>query len=306
MKTTMTERDKKLLLWMFIGVIIVAIGYWGIRPQLKKYTELGKKIEKQEDQKKLNQMKIMNLSGVEIQAEEYEKKIAEKKDEFYQIMTSSDIDRMMTEIAVDNSLYIYDLRFTMPQSPSERMAYQYSELYQQQMAQKAEYQTGLAADGMTVVGNEDSDKESDSSEAATTDSSMILMDAFGDEEGGYQPNTDIYAVPVTMTVGGELSDLENFIDRLIHMDKRCMLVSYTWGEYRDIVRRDANGNIIRNAVEIAPDTGEEGVSEEELKADNVVRKSLTVRIEIYMCDTSDIVTEPADSGIEESADEVTE
>jgi len=306
MKTTMTERDKKLLLWMFIGVIIVAIGYWGIRPQLKKYTELGKKIEKQEDQKKLNQMKIMNLSGVEIQAEEYEKKIAEKKDEFYQIMTSSDIDRMMTEIAVDNSLYIYDLRFTMPQSPSERMAYQYSELYQQQMAQKAEYQTGLAADGMTVVGNEDSDKESDSSGAATTDSSMILMDAFGDEEGGYQPNTDIYAVPVTMTVGGELSDLENFIDRLIHMDKRCMLVSYTWGEYRDIVRRDANGNIIRNAVEIAPDTGEEGVSEEELKADNVVRKSLTVRIEIYMCDTSDIVTEPADSGIEESADEVTE
>ncbi|MBQ8951116.1 MAG: hypothetical protein IJ065_08210 [Eubacterium sp.] len=306
MKTTMTERDKKLLLWMFIGVIIVAIGYWGIRPQLKKYTELGKKIEKQEDQKKLNQMKIMNLSGVEIQAEEYEKKIAEKKDEFYQIMTSSDIDRMMTEIAVDNSLYIYDLRFTMPQSPSERMAYQYSELYQQQMAQKAEYQTGLAADGTTVVGNEDSDKESDSSGAATTDSSMILMDAFGDEEGGYQPNTDIYAVPVTMTVGGELSDLENFIDRLIHMDKRCMLVSYTWGEYRDIVRRDANGNIIRNAVEIAPDTGEEGVSEEELKADNVVRKSLTVRIEIYMCDTSDIVTEPADSGIEESADEVTE
>jgi hypothetical protein len=251
-------------------------------------------------------MKIMNLSGVEIQAEEYEKKIAEKKDEFYQIMTSSDIDRMMTEIAVDNSLYIYDLRFTMPQSPSERMAYQYSELYQQQMAQKAEYQTGLAADGMTVVGNEDSDKESDSSGAATTDSSMILMDAFGDEEGGYQPNTDIYAVPVTMTVGGELSDLENFIDRLIHMDKRCMLVSYTWGEYRDIVRRDANGNIIRNAVEIAPDTGEEGVSEEELKADNVVRKSLTVRIEIYMCDTSDIVTEPADSEIEESADEVTE
>ncbi len=306
MKTTMTERDKKLLLWMFIGVIIVAIGYWGIRPQLKKYTELGKKIEKQEDQKKINQMKIMNLSGVEIQAEEYEKKIAEKKDEFYQIMTSSDIDRMMTEIAVDNSLYIYDLRFTMPQSPSERMAYQYSELYQQQMAQKAEYQTGLAADGMTVVGNEDSDKESDSSGAATTDSSMILMDAFGDEEGGYQPNTDIYAVPVTMTVGGELSDLENFIDRLIHMDKRCMLVSYTWGEYRDIVRRDANGNIIRNAVEIAPDTGEEGVSEEELKADNVVRKSLTVRIEIYMCDTSDIVTEPADSEIEESADEVTE
>ena len=303
MKTTMTERDKKLLLWMFIGVIIVAIGYWGIRPQLKKYNELGKKIEKQEEDKKLNQMKIMNLSAMEIQAEEYEKKIAEKKDEFYQIMTSSEIDRMMTEIAVDNSLYIYDLRFTMPQSPSERMAYQYSDLYQQQNVQKSEYQTGIAADGTTVAG---SDEEGDSSESATTDSSMIMMDAFGDEEGGYQPNTDIYAVPVTMTVGGKLSDLENFIDKLIHMDKRCMLVSYTWGEYRDIVRRDANGNIIRTAEEMISADTEEGVTGEELIVDNTVRKSLTVRIEIYMCDTSDIASEPAESEIDEAVEEVTE
>ena len=36
MKTQMTERDKKLLVGMFIFVIIVAIGYWGIIPQIKE------------------------------------------------------------------------------------------------------------------------------------------------------------------------------------------------------------------------------------------------------------------------------
>ena len=43
MKTQMTERDKKLLVGMFIFVIIVAIGYWGIIPQIKAYNKLGTK-----------------------------------------------------------------------------------------------------------------------------------------------------------------------------------------------------------------------------------------------------------------------
>ena len=49
MKTNMNERDKKLLVGMLIGVIIVAVGYWGIRPQLKQYFALAEKIEKEED-----------------------------------------------------------------------------------------------------------------------------------------------------------------------------------------------------------------------------------------------------------------
>ena len=73
---------------MFLFVIIVAVGYWGILPQVKRYRALESKIEKEEDEKQLNQMKIANLGLIEMQAEEYEEKIAERKDEFYQIMKS--------------------------------------------------------------------------------------------------------------------------------------------------------------------------------------------------------------------------
>ena len=48
MKTNMTDKDKRLLVGMFIFVIIVAIGYWGVIPQIKAYSELGEKIEKEE------------------------------------------------------------------------------------------------------------------------------------------------------------------------------------------------------------------------------------------------------------------
>ena len=66
----------------------------------------------------------------------------------------------------------------------------------------------------------------------------------GVEEGGYHPNTEVYAVPITYTVGGEVSVLEDFLEEVGQMEKMALLTSYSWGEYRTYVIRDANGNII--------------------------------------------------------------
>ena len=348
MKTNMTESDKRLLTGMLLFVIIVAIGYWGILPQVKRYRKLESKIEKEEDEKKLNQMKIANLGLIEMQAEEYEQKISERKDEFYQIMKSSEIDKMMTEMATDSDLDIYELNFTMPSSPTERMAYQYSALYQRQQELKAEYEANedeemdtmastKKSDDMDVDGKEDGEGgKNDSSKAEGTSSAAKLMEEMmGDEEGGYQPNTDIYAIPVTMTVGGELEDLDEFIDNIIAMDKRILLVGYSWGEFRDVIRRDANGNVIRetsgdsktgtvsssattDSAE-ASDGTESGISTNDLsnvQVEVVTRKSLTVRLEIYMCDTASIDASlngvgkdseegTAEDGSEDSSDEGT-
>ena len=328
MKTNMTERDKRLLVGMLLFVIIVAVGYWGILPQYKRYKKLETKIEQEEEEQKLNKMKIANLAMIDMQAEEYEQKIAEKKDEFYQVMKSSEVDKMMTELASNRGLDIYELSFSMPGSPTERMAYQYSELYQRQQDMKKEYESASDEDSETSDDKNEDDKDVDlkSKTASNKSGSADLMsEMMGAEEGGYQPNTDIYAVPVTMTVGGDLEDLHSFINDIIGIDKRVLLVGYSWGEFRDVIRRDANGNIIRssqdsayessiaaaanNAAHGASSTDEsagETVSGETVEV--IVRKSLTVRLEIYMCDTADIVvtdelTEPAET---EESGETTE
>ncbi len=330
MKTNMTERDKKLLVGMFIGVIIVAIGYWGILPQIKRYNALEEKIEKEEEERKINKMKIMNLSMIEIQAEEYEQKIVEKKDEFYQIMKSSEVDRMMTELATGSNLDIYELNFTMPTSPSERMAYQNSALYQWQLQAKSDYENSSSlsssdsSDPTNDLGLEEDEDDADTKEdsSGSSESSMTVMDDMMVDEGGYQPNTDIYAVPVTMTVGGDLEDLESFIDKIINDDKRTLLVSYSWGSYREIVRRDADGNIIRDTSG-SSDTGEytsdaagsdetggveltdtEGVPATTVEVVN--RRSLTVRLEIYMCDTESITQRYEDTESDTESGEVQE
>ena len=271
-------------------------------------------------------MKIANLGLIEMQAEEYEGKISEKKDEFYQIMKSSEIDRMMTELATGNGLDIYELKFTMPGSPTDRMAYQYSELYKRQVEMKAEYELSESSDMETdtaasttsqTIDEEDGEEDSDGAEgttgAATGSGTAALMEEMmGAEEGGYQPNTDIYAVPVTMTVGGDLDDLEKFINNIIAIDKRVLLVGYSWGEFRDVIRRDANGNIIRSSSGSSADgpltssataaaSGDNAAADDatNVQIEVVTRKSLTVRLEIYMCDTASIeesVNGPADAG----------
>ena len=293
MKTNMTERDKKLLVGMFIGVIIVAIGYWGIRPQLKQYFALAEKIEKEEDTQKLNKQKLLNVGSIEVQADGYEEKIAERKDEFYPVMTSSEVDRMMTQMAVGHNLNVYDLSFNMPSSPTARLAYQNSSLYAWQLEAMANYSEDdepSASDKMDSLLDE-GDGEKDEDKQTTSDKSEedIMSDVMGGEEGGYQPNTDIYAVPVTITVGGDVYDLEQFIAEINNLDKRALLLGYSWGEFREVVRRDADGNIISSESS----TSSEGVSTDELSDANlevVTRKSLTVRLEIYMCDTSDVAT----------------
>lgn len=339
MKTNMTENDKKLLTGMFLFVIIVAIGYWGILPQVKRYKALESKIEKEEDEKKLNQMKIANLGLIEMQAEEYEEKISERKDEFYQIMKSSEVDRMMTEMATDNHLDIYELKFTMPSSPSERMAYQYSSLYQRQKEMKDNYKETEddESDSKKSSDKDDDDDSSSKKSKSLNKSTAEFMDEMmGEEEGGYQPNTDIYAVPITMTVGGDLEDLDKFIDDIIAIDKKVLLVGYSWGEFRDVIRRDANGNIIRETsgnsktgtVSSSATTDsvgategtESGVSTNDLtnvQVEVITRKSLTVRLEVFMCDTASIEAslngtsedgegETESDGSEDSSDEGTQ
>ncbi len=293
MKTNMTERDKKLLVFMFMVVIIVGIGYWGVIPQIKAANSYTSKAEDEEAEKKINQLKIVNAAGIDMQAEEYKSQITEKKDEFYPIMTNSEVDRMMTEMARDEGLEIYDLTFNMPTFPSSRMAYENSDLYYEQKAvleelakQEKEEDEALTAatSGQTTTSPSKNTKKKIQTTAEINEEIM-------GSDNIYQPNTDIYAVPVSMTVGGNISKLNSFLNRIIGLEKRVLLVSYSWGEYREILEYDEEGNYIgttSSSASLVDGVTAEELDNEEIK--KVDRKSLTVKIEIFMCDTSAVAS----------------
>jgi len=296
MKTNLTDKDKRLLMFMLMFVIIVAIGYWGVIPQISGYSELAEKIETEEEKQKVNKMKISNAATVEFQLDEYKEKIKQVKDEFYGIMKSSQVDKMLTQLATKRNLSIYDLKFNMPKEPTTRMAYVNSALYQEQLLAKEEYNKKAADEEDSSKSKSSEDKDSSSDSAAS-----VMESAMGAVEGGYAPNTDIYAVPVSFSVGGELSDLEAFLEELNHFDKRVLMVGYSWGTFRVYLYRDANGNLVSNIPNASAIPVTEGVSVNSLLDDDKVRKSLTVKLEIYMCDTT--MVESSDSTDADTADE---
>ena len=312
MKTNMTERDKKLLVFMFMVVIIVGIGYWGVIPQIKAANSYSSKAEDEEAEKKINQLKIVNAASVEMQADDYRKDIADRKNEFYQIMTNSEIDRMMTEMAEGEGLEIYDLTFDMPKSPSSRLAYENSDLYMQQVTEmklmEEEDDEDDEDEAMAAVnsGNPSAttEKKSTKGKKKIQTTAEVNEEIMG-EDNGYQVNTDIYAVPVSMTVGGNISKLNAFLNKIIHADKRILLVSYAWGDYREILEYDDEGNYIgRSSTTDTTDTS--GVTAEEVENEEVKtvdKKSLTVKIEIFMCDTSSVAS---DTDAEELPEGLTE
>ena len=238
-------------------------------------------------------------------------KLDEVKGDFYQMLTSAEVDRMFTEMALKKNLNIYELSFNMPKSPTDRLAYIYSALNQRQLEQIAEYEEmeKMAAldetssssskkkdNGTTETSDENSDKSESSGKSETTKDLTSSM--MGVEEGAYSPNTEVYAVPISITVGGEVKDLEAFLDGLNNLDKCSLVTGYSWGEYRTVVKRDANGNIISTGDAAVTAAGE-GVTTDELQTDTKIRKSLTVRLEIYMLDTSSL-EQPAEEAVVEN------
>lgn len=274
MLKNISDKDFKLLVFMFLVVVVVGIGYWGILPQIKAFNSLQEEIDEAQAEAELNEMKVMNLGLVMGLTKTYEEQIAQNRDEFYPIMKSSEVDRMMTALAREKNLEIFDLRFTMPTAPSTRQPYQYSALYQIQMEKKAEYE--LKAKKSVSSDDDDDllDLTGDKEEKSTSDGDEVeqaTLDVWGDTDA-YQPNKEVYAVPVTMTVGGSVQELDAFIDTLLTMEKRTLVTSFSWGEYRNIIRRDENGQII-------PD---------DKLDDGIERKILSIRLELFMIDTTEV------------------
>lgn len=283
MKTTMTERDKKLLLGMFIFVIVVAIGYWGIIPQLKAYNKLGTKIDKEEVTKNVNEQKVSNLIFVESMCEEYEETMAENRAKFYDMMSEAEIDFLLTTKAVNHNLEAYSLSIDIPNSPSDRMAYIYSDLYKDQLEWEKQRELLYLDEDVEeddLLGTGDDKKDDDDEEEEET------VDIFGNTDIVGE-NTDVYVAKVTLSLGGDEADLKAFLDEMMASDKKILITSFSWGEYRTQKPVTVTVDEIIQAEEKAEaeaSTETTTTKKTETKYELVTVKSLTISMEIYMCE----------------------
>ena len=272
MKNNLTNKDKRLLLIMFLFVIVVGIGYWGIYPQIKAFSRLGNEIDNEEIKKSVNEQKVANLVFVETQCDEYEASMAENKQKFFDIMSEADIDLLLTGKAISHKLESFNLNINIPDTPSDRKAYRYSELYNEQLRRESErsYEE-------TTTSSEEADIEelygkSKNKDSKDTEPISETVDVFGDTDK-VGVNNDIYAAKVTMTLGGSRSDLEAFLKELMDSDKEILITSFSWGKYRVQRLKESTPIADESMAALAPDYYE-----------IVEMDSLTITMELYMCE----------------------
>lgn len=247
MQIQMTERDKKLIVFLSVFVIVVAIGYWGIYPAIKKTALANMEIQEQKDLQQINEMKMAQVTMLEVENERLEEEITEARAEYFPLMTNDEIDKLMTTYVLGYNVYAYDLAIHRSDEQAEVGPYKYSEKAQQpvEIIEEPEPQD---VDMGTKTKNAISDVDEYASEDGLSD------DLFASDE-----LTGIYAANLTLKVGGDAEQLQKIIDDLSHSGNKLQLVGYTWSNVRSI-EYDENGSY-----------------------DVILERILTLSIDMYMC-----------------------
>jgi len=209
MKTEMTARDRKLLIFLVIFVVVVASVYWGIRPIVKSIKTLNISIEEAEAEKDMNKYKISMIPALEVENEQLAQDLENAREGYFAEMSSDEIDKYLTRIMLDHGLYCYDLNFSIATQDSTLEPYKYS----------AKVMEGMYWDGS--------------------------MEYSQDMAGS--ANTGIRCVDATMRVGGTTEQLQSLIDDLSVYDKKLRVESYSWDWERDVrYNSDGTYEIINN------------------------------------------------------------
>ncbi|MBQ7706623.1 MAG: hypothetical protein IJT72_02445 [Lachnospiraceae bacterium] len=248
MKFEMTDRDKKLLIFLSVFVIVVCIGYWGIYPVIKDIKNIDKKIETEKDKEEMNQLKISQLPIIETENERMKEEIVGARESYYQIMSSNEIDKHFTNMVLTSGLYSYDLNISISKDTTSLEPYQYSK------------KALLASDEYVSDDDSDYDSADDYLNEDEDDESLDLSDV---ED---YTSTGIYTAVITMKIGGDEDKLIAFLDSLCNTDKKLRIVNYNFSEEKSIEYNVSDG-----------DDETEGY---DIKSNMI----LNVTFEIYMCE----------------------
>lgn len=260
MKFEISQKDKNLLVFLSIFVIVVCIGYWGVYPAIVSIGETENRIDDEENTKNSNELKISQLPLYEADNEKLEQDILDAKACYYPMMSNDEIDKYFTELVLnDYNLLSYALDIGESQAV-DLGAYVYSE---KGIAEEAELEQATVSatdstDSTETTEAADSTEASGSGELSAEDAAQAAAaSAFGDSDGS---SVGIYSVAVNMRLGGTDEQLMKFIDDMSTSDKKMRVTNYSWSGDRS-VEYDEDGNY---SVDIS--------------------RVLNITIEIYMCE----------------------
>ena len=204
--TEITDRDKKLLLFLAIFVIVVVFGFFIIRPLAETDAALKEELAVQEELQSRTRQKLMLLPSMQANVEKTEEELAAAAEDFYPVMKSQEIDKLLTGIALSWGL---ESRQLVIQMPEEEMIL--DPFYASQAALEEMLSQAIGQDG---------EEQTDTVQKTST------------------PFYGIYAAQVMLTVKGERSVLEQMADEISEDYPAIRITGAVWGKENSSLRNE--------------------------------------------------------------------
>ncbi|MGF6991003.1 Tfp pilus assembly protein PilO [Lachnospiraceae bacterium PF1-21] len=114
---TLTQRDKKLLVFLACFVLIVVFGWFLAKPLLDKGMEKGDQISEAQAEKEMLETKLMQYPVMDKKVADSEEQVSQYEEKFYGMLKSQGVDKLITEKALSAGLKIERMEITMPTEP---------------------------------------------------------------------------------------------------------------------------------------------------------------------------------------------
>ncbi len=201
-----TERDKKLVVFLTLFLLIVGGGYFGIRPLYTKVQELGTQAEELEMQAEQTKSHIASLPQIRTTNEQLQNDRQQELKDFYPYMESQELDKMITELTLQASLGAKNLTITIPEESYTITPY------------------------FLTVSQKDEGEQLTESEQAYEDETTDDAQTFDTSESDGAERI-LYAAQLSVDATGTHAQLQKYIDLLSDDEKYPALQvnSYSWG-----------------------------------------------------------------------------
>lgn len=128
MTLKVTERDKKILLVLAVFLIVLGLIAGVLMPLMENTQKLGEEIAEAEVEKQEKEMKVAALPGMRSRMEKAEEELSTMQERYYPVMKSVEIDRMMTNTAVNCGIQVLDMDIKMPDFTSYTTLLNYGDI----------------------------------------------------------------------------------------------------------------------------------------------------------------------------------
>lgn len=208
-----TERDKKLIVFLSLFLLIVGIGYFVVRPLYEKVGQLQAQADELELQVEQTQSYLVRLPQLRKVNEELQ---GQKRDElqiFYPYMESQELDKMITGLTLHESLGAKNLTITIPDEPYVITPYFLSVPQPDEEGQLSESEQAYEAETSGDAAGQTDEAQTPDAQAGTDGSEQVL-----------------YVATLAVDATGTHEQLQAYIDLLSDDGEypAIQVNSYTW------------------------------------------------------------------------------